>query len=981
MISHKILIRQDIGRTASYYKDSADDYYAKEGESSEWQGAGAEFLDLTGPVDAQRFRELLGGQVIPGQEAERKSTRDDSKARIGIDLTFSAPKSVSLQALVHGDVEIIKAHDRAVAAALEQAEKRAQAREKSKGVSRVEDTGNLVIAKFRHETSREKDPQLHTHAVVLNLTRRKDGKWRALTNDQIIKSSKYLGAVYRSELAHELSKLGYQLRHERDGFFELSHISREQLEGFSKRSAQIEERLAEKGLNRATATVAEKQQAALQTRARKGAEDREEIFNEWQSRAKELEINFGSRDWAGESPQTQEYVQEQMQSLPANLAAKKSVDYAIKHLTERSSLMKADKLFDIALKHSVGAARIQDIEKQISKLLVEGYLIQGETKYVRAQEYNGQPKSHAQLVAELVNDGYPPKEATKRVDEDIKKGRLVPGEHLYTIQTAIEREKRILQIEREGRGKVAAVMSPEIASERLNFAQLNDSQRGAAQVVLTSKNIVTGIQGLAGVGKSHMLDQTKTVLEEHGFRVRALAPYASQVKALRELGVESNTLASFLYAKDKKIDERTVIVLDEAGVIPTRQMEQVLKIAEKYHARIVLLGDTQQTKAIEAGRPFDQLQANGMKTATMDNILRQHNLELKKAVELAATGRSADSLQHVQSIVELNQPADRHKAIAVDYAAMMPLDRDKTIIVTGTNESRLEINELIREHLGLSGKGTVLGSLGRRDTTQAERRYARHYKIGDIIQPDKDYKTGLKKGGLYTVTATGPGNRLTVEDAEKKSLQFSPMTHTKLSVYALERKEFAPGDLVKITRNDAQLDLANGDRMRVVEVDKGNQVIRLSDGKRNVTLPTMAPLHVDHAYTSTVHGAQGLTQDRVLINVDTRSLTTAQDVHYVAISRARLEAKIYTDSITRLPAAVSRQSIKDAALDLIRMRRVKEQIEKIDRQGRAQRQKTPDENAREMAARERERQRTQSAEAVMSKQKGDSQSDREHERG
>src|SRR5919201_4200809 len=200
MLSHKVLTRQDVGRAASYYEDGADDYYAGEGEASAWQGKGAEALALHGSVDPERFRELLAGHVTPGGPSSRSARRHDAKDRIGIDLTFSAPKSVSLQALVGGDARIVEAHDRAVAFALAAAEERAQTRKKVKGESRVEDTRNLVIAKFRHETSREQDPQLHTHALVLNLTRRSDGEWRALRNDEIVTATKYLdlGAVQRA---------------------------------------------------------------------------------------------------------------------------------------------------------------------------------------------------------------------------------------------------------------------------------------------------------------------------------------------------------------------------------------------------------------------------------------------------------------------------------------------------------------------------------------------------------------------------------------------------------------------------------------------------------------------------------------------------------------------------------------------------------------------------------------------------------------
>src|SRR5512133_1976827 len=292
MLSHKVLTRQDVGRAASYYEDGADDYYAGEGEASAWQGKGAEALALEGAVDSHRFRELLAGRVTAGDPTSRSATRRDSQSRIGIDLTFSAPKSVSLQALLGGDERIVEAHDRAVARAIAAAEERAQTRKKVKGESRVEDTRNLVVAKFRHETSREQDPQLHTHALVLNITRRSDGAWRALRNDEIVKATKYLGAVYRAELAAELQDLGYGLRHGREGTFELAHMERAQVVAFSRRTAQIERMMAQKGLTPENATPEQKQHVKLTTRPRKGSVDRQALFAEWQARARELRMDL-----------------------------------------------------------------------------------------------------------------------------------------------------------------------------------------------------------------------------------------------------------------------------------------------------------------------------------------------------------------------------------------------------------------------------------------------------------------------------------------------------------------------------------------------------------------------------------------------------------------------------------------------------------------------------------------------------------------
>lgn len=915
MLTHKVLTRQSISAAASYYSDGADDYYAKEGEAMEWQGEGAQALGLEGAVDKERFKELLAGEISAGQQI-RGPTRKDSAPRIGIDLTFSAPKSVSLQALVAGDVNVIKAHDRAVAKAIELAEQRAQARVKVNGKSMVESTGNLVVAKFRHETSRERDPQLHTHAVVLNMTKRSDGQWRALKNDEVIKTTKYLGAVYRAELANELTKQGYSLRHDRDGMFELAHISRDQLEKFSQRSAQIEDRLARQGLTRATASADEKQAAALLSRAPKVNMERDVLFREWTARAKELQIKFKDREHAGmESPTA--YADRAPGAHADTLAADRAVRYAINHITERQAVMTEGALIDTALKHGMGSTTLDKIEAAVNAQMKAGYLIKADPVYLPAgaNPNSAEGKTREVWIQELQRSGMPSSAARERVANAIERNSLVETEPRYTTQTALEREKRILKIERDGRGAVTQIVAPESAQASLAGTNLNAGQRQSAELIATSTNRVVGVQGFAGTGKSHMLDTAKQIVESAGYDVRALAPYGMQVKALRELGVEANTLASFLKAKDKKISERTVLVVDEAGTVPTRQMDQLLKLAEKAGARVVLMGDTAQTKAIEAGRPFHQLQAAGMQTAGMAEIQRQQDPMLKEAVNLAARGKAAESLSKISQLEQISDKHDRREQIAKALIQLTPSERERTLIVAGTNESRREINTHIRKGLGTAGKGIEFDTLIRRDTTQAERRFAKYYRVGDAIQPEKDYpRTGLKQGELYQIKDKGPGNRLLLQNEAGEQFTINPGQHAKLSVYEPERAEITAGDKVRITRNDAALDLANGDRFTVAAVTPGK--VTLQGSHRLIELDTTKPLHLDYAHVSTVHSSQGLTADRVIFDADTKSLTTAKDVYYVAISRARLEARIFTDDRSRLPGAISRDNVKHAALDL-----------------------------------------------------------------
>jgi conjugative relaxase-like TrwC/TraI family protein len=380
-------------------------------------------------------------------------------SRIGIDLTFSAPKSVSIQALVGGDPSIVRAHDLAVARALAATEDLAAARKKVNGRSRVERTRNLVVAKFRHETSRERDPQLHTHAVVLNLTQRSDGEWRALRNDEIIKTTRYLGAVYRAELAAELQRAGYALHHEREGFFELAHIDRHQLAAFSRRAEQIEKRLAESGLTLDSASSEEKQKVKLETRPRKTRTDREALFREWRERAREVGIDFTKGRDASHPGRSEVPVAVNAAGAAhvVEEGARRAVRYAIHHLTERQAIMNERELLDIALKHAVGRATLPDIARAVDRQTATGYLIRESPLYRPVDEPTESPKTRGAWIAVLVEKGLVREDARERVDEAITKGGLIEAERRYTTQTALEREKRILQIEREGRAQVTAI--------------------------------------------------------------------------------------------------------------------------------------------------------------------------------------------------------------------------------------------------------------------------------------------------------------------------------------------------------------------------------------------------------------------------------------------------------------------------------------------------------------------------------------------
>ena len=237
----------------SYFEK--DGYYAKDDAvhraASAWRGRGAKSMGLSGPVEPGAFEKVLQGHVPDGRRLGRRERGGTVRHRPGVDVTLSAPKSVSLAALVGGDRRIVNAHDKAVKRTLDWIEKRAiETRLRDAGTRVLTRVGNqkMVAATFTHDTSRNLDPQLHTHAVIANMVQGEDAKWRTMADGGIFRGKMAIGAIYRAELARGLEGLGYEIeKSHADGRFEIAGVSREAIEAFSTRRAEIEAAMKARG--------------------------------------------------------------------------------------------------------------------------------------------------------------------------------------------------------------------------------------------------------------------------------------------------------------------------------------------------------------------------------------------------------------------------------------------------------------------------------------------------------------------------------------------------------------------------------------------------------------------------------------------------------------------------------------------------------------------------------------------------------------
>lgn len=855
---------------ASYY-EGGDDYYSEDGRApSAWWGTGADALGLHGEVDSSDFRALLEGRLQDGTEMHRGGEGRTA----GLDLTFSAPKSLSMQALIGGSTELLDAHQQAVTHALQyvQAELAAY-RSTQDGETVSVRSQNVVAARFDHDLSRELDPQVHTHCVLLNLTQRPDGQWRALNAHPLYEQQKLLGIVYRAELAKRVQELGYGIRRtHQDGRFELTHVTREQVEAFSTRSRAIDLALAAKGESRATASAEMREIAGLSTRRAKDASvRRDELHEAWNAKAAALGVNW--------KPELRMVA---LEHAEVEARTRESVDFAVAHLTERSAIVSRRAIAQEALAHGTGSVGLADVQADIDRRLASGELLAS-----------------------------------------------ADGRRL-TTPSAQAMEQELLDIERRGKEALTTAIwepqqrrlfdasAPAPASAPAIAVHLTAGQRKAAKLVLSTRNRIVGVQGLAGTGKTAMLRTVSANLGD-GFKAVGLAPSAAAARELSAAGFEAMTIAGFL-ASGRALDERTLVVVDEAGMVSLRDMHALMAAVEEVGARAVLVGDTGQLKAVEAGAPFRQLQEQGMAVVRMADILRQQNDNLRAAVVDAADGKVKDSLAKLEATVaEVPHSTERYERIAMDYASRLPEERLQTLAVAGTNRARQAINQRIRQRLGLTGSGVAVDVLEGRDLTRAQVQSSLSYAAGDIVEALRHYDSiGLRRGDMAEVVETAPGC-ITLHRQDGQTVQWRPTAMPHVAVHRVEQREVAVGDRIRFTANNYRLGVVNGQTGTVESIDLVAQRLTVNMGQeRTLTLDMNRPLRLDHAYCTTVHAAQGQTCDRVLVDADVSGAMANQSLYYVAISRARHGVTLYTDDKEMLPLAMSRLDIKQAALDLHR---------------------------------------------------------------
>jgi conjugative relaxase-like TrwC/TraI family protein len=863
---------------------SPDQSYWSRGQNvtGEWQGRLAERFGLSGAVGAEEFARLsegqhpaTGEQLVRHRQAHEYQNADGKTVtsvehRAGWDATFSAPKSVSLTALVGGDDRVRMAHREAVTAALTELERYTQAR--IGGNHPAEPTGQFVAAKFEHDTARPVDgyaaPQLHTHAVIFNVTERENGQPRALQERGLFESQQFVTAVYQSELMYRLRNLGYEIEPGRSGAPEIKGYTQDYLDASSPRSQQIRAYMERSGFGgHESAEI-----AAHSTRDRKGILSPAEVFGNQADR-----VVSEARARGLEPHETPHVENRQMR-------AQEAVTWARDKVFEREAVGDERGIFRDALRRGMGEIQYSEIRANF-----EARRTAGEFQEVQA-----------------------PKHASGRV---------------FTTQQVIGAEHDVVRMMRDGQNQAPQIMPIQQAIAHTDiYSHLNSGQRRAIEEIFVSRDRVQGLRGFAGAGKSSTLIAVREGAERNGYAVEGFAPTSRAARQLRDAGLTADTLQGFLARGQQGNGDpgsRHLYMVDESSLASTKQMREFLtKIGSQ--DRVLLIGDTRQHQGVEAGKPFEQLLEAGMRTAQLDQIMRQKDPELKTAVERLARGdvtAGIEMLQRQGRVKEIADPVERVQAIAKDYAA----NPENTLIVSPDNASRRQINDAVRQEL--QARGVVHSEdhslrvlVPRQELTGAERQWASRYQADDVIRYTRGSQdAGIERGSYARVVAVNPAeNLLTVEKQNGEQQTYDPKRLHGVSVYREIEREFALGDRIQFTAPDKQLQVANRDLATIEKISPDGEIsARLADG-RAVTFSNTENAHFDHGYAVTSHSSQGLTADRVLVNVDTSTHHELLNSRfaYVSVSRASLDASIYTNNAASLSTDLSREVGKAAAMDV-----------------------------------------------------------------
>jgi conjugative relaxase-like TrwC/TraI family protein len=881
-------------------------------ENTFFHGKGAEALGLeqNAKIEKEQFERLCQGKHPRSGEQLIQSAIDPqakTEHRAATDIPFSAPKSFSIAALGAGKKDIIDIHNSAVKETMNRLESEYAFARDSQG--KPVHTGNSVFVGATHSTSRANDPQIHTHVLTMNMTKRPDGKFVATHNDAIFRDQKYITSIYRAILSEKMVQAGYQL----DSKGELIGIPKNLLENFSKRRVEIaktEKELLKKGEIKSDGLRNKK--ATLESRPEKDSKITDEQLKEkWDEECKKL--GYSKQGLEKSFNEAQKLARTEKEQAPTEkLTAQDYVKFAVKDAVLKKSVFSKTEVLreaaKLSYKDGIGMDRLEKAFQELNT----GKEIVTLKDHQNAQQRGG-----------------------------------------YSTKEQIQAEKEVVKMAQEGKGAVKPIMSKEEAEKAIKDYEikketvLTTGQKDAALNILTTTDRINLIAGHAGSGKTFAMDAVNASIVAHnaGTPIRAMGftgKAAAELEAKTGIGTTTVDRALIDIKKSTPDGNPKLWIIDEHSMLSSKKYHEIAKLGVLHNATIISVGDLKQKAAIEAGRPIHDIQDHaGLQPTKMSEILRQKpewykeittelsSVENQKGIDQQRANRAVDfaffKLDKLGKIQEVKNDASLKKETVKEY-----LENYKgSLIVTSTNKDRSEYNSMIREKLKEKGE---VGKEGQRFTCyesktlgDTDKRLAHNYEPGNYISVDLGAKgLGVKSGVVAEITGRDLAkNTINITYANRYGDQKRTINVMRygnsLSLYEKKNIEFAAGDKILFLKNSTEahkregINVKNG--MTGIVKSIGGGRITAQVGQREITWNIQDYAYMSHGYAMTTDKAQGSTESKVIMPSDTSKAGQHFKQFYTGITRGEKDVKIITTSKESLRELAKMVFEKSSTLD------------------------------------------------------------------
>lgn len=864
------------GHAKSYFTSALQptDYYVNNQElQGRFEGKLAYRLGISGPTDRDTFFALCDNKhPLSG---EPLTPRNKEHRIVAWDVSFFAPKGVSLVHALCGDDHILQIFQESVKSTLKEMEHDIMTRVRKNGKDEDRQTGEMVYGAFLHQTARPtkgavSDPLLHQHNVILNLTYDAvERRYKALQCRELNRSLPYYEARFHKRFADNLMALGYKLK--RSGkFFDIDGIPPEIVDLFSKRSNEIGKFAAENGIKSQNAL----DKLGARTRSAKDKDmSMTELKAEWRRQIREASV--------GKDDQGDMIVRHKEPVISPVLSPQHTIDHAAQHIFERQSTISDRRLLESAYRYAVGnnSVSINDITSAF----------ENDKSFIRVKE------------------GY---------------------QTICTKKEVLAEEREMVNLARNGVGKFKPLYT------ELPHIAVDGQAKTAIENVLTSTNLVSIISGAAGSGKTTTLTELDKHFKSAGKDAFYTAPTAQAVREVlvKEGFTNAETLSRLLVDPELQNKlQNQILVVDEAGLIGTKQMRDVIALTTRKQARLILVGDEKQHSSVVAGDSLRILRNFAkIKPAEISKIRRQRNEKYRAAVQDLANGdvRSAfGKLDDIDAIKQMD-PLNPNTELVADYVATVKKGKS-ALIVSPTHQQGKSVTSDVRaalQNAGLLSKKEVNAlKLSSLNLTEAQKSDWRNFKAGQVIQFNLPAPQ-FKRGSVWSIEEVTNGKVKLVDNVGKQNVL--PLDKAKaFDLYEPEPINLAKGDKVRITKNgfdQGNKRLNNGQMLEVVSFDKKGIRLRNRESKSNYALDTTFG-HIDHAYCTTSHSSQGKTCDSIFIS-QPASVFPATDAKqfYVSVSRGRDSCTIYTDDKEELLEYAERSGDRQSALELVAKARARQ---------------------------------------------------------